>query len=754
MLRVRSTHVAPLLLWLVGCAPEPSPHAALEALVGTTDAARVPQRSVWMALLPDGLHAGTVGPWWTDESGQVPHPLATVATQELDDGKLPSEAMDGLTVPPILHQLTETAERLTERAATDPTLDFNGELWLLVDRQASDRTMSTTMFCAGQAGYDALQIFGVGDAPDAPPPDPMPGHQALPTPWSRPHPLSPVRVGEVDGHPAFTIDDRPAGFAVDVPGGDASLALPGEGLVDRLLAEPSNPPVYASYADAATHARYPVLPSFEMLLHVAKDADDRMLVAATRGTEAQRQRWVEDAARTARDAGRVQAADFLETAAALGRGEAPDHARAFLDDAIRSHPVGVHSEADDLARSFQRDRWLMQPIQHPGLAAELTEQLTNDPFLAAEAKRQALWTNPPDPTQRLLTTETPTYLVRSARSHETTLINALGGTARVPDLMDAYVAAIRDGTVDLTPRHDSGLYDRQHWALEPLLTLPDTKVQPDATYRKRLEHAFRSAVAMRRETAVKGLFLPNIGASVAHGVQVSVAPALRLEPLPSVYARHAELYRWADRLADGQPEPVAELVHAETHRLAELFAAAAALSRADLGGTTLDGAAPTPEDAAPEEPPGFGKAAAPSPDDPPAHAELEEPWSVDVPPVAADVDVAPTESWLEGWRDDPLLGEDVRVFVPVGRTDDGGVVGWALLGIRHIDLVVRYTRPPEVRFRPGLTGEVTLLEARYTLLVPVFTEVQTRRMWDREALRGVADQHSRALAIQAALEAG
>ncbi len=774
-----------------GCST-PDPRAELMKVVGDT-AREVPERSVWMALTPEAIEIGTVGPWPAAHPDLV-HSLSSRARLELVDGRPPEEELRGQLISNAYEVLLELAESSKQlERDTDGEVVFDGTIWLFVDRRTQDATMSEAMFTAGQAQFGHFHIVGMGPQ-TTPPEEPFVEPMSTPSPWERPTPLSPVRHGLTSGQHTFTIDDRPATFRIEVPEQDGFIAVRRTGLVDRATRERSNPRLFATYAEAAEHARYPVLPSVEMLLHVAKDVDDRLIVAATRGREDQRQRWIEDSAQAAREAGKEAAAEFLETGAALGRGEEPPGAAQFLNHAIESEPVGVYAEHDDLAAVFRRDRWLMRKLDSEPLATQLVEHLSDDPFLAEEARIRAVWTNPPDPRKPLLSrTERPTWVVPGARSHETELVNRLGGSAIVPDPMDAFVDAILDGSVDLSPREDSGWYDRQQWAIEPLLTLENDKLSVNDGYRERLRRAFEAAVTMRRETAVKDLSIPAIGAGAGPPV-VMVAPALRVEPLPMVYARHAEAYRWSsEHLPEHQPPAVAEQVRAETRQLATFFGSLAAISRVDLGMAVGDSAAKggaegepvellDPSDGAPRmRGTGLGMTAdqreeaerhskllskliegdAPSGSlrtvsDPEPDAEAGEPETVGAPGSAGSsttepLDVTATVAWLDDWAQDPVLGQDVRVFVPFGEDADGSVIGWALLGVHAIDLVVRYDQPPAVTFT-GDKRPVQPIEARYSVLVPMFTELHTQRVWNRADLRQTGDEHPTALELIAALE--
>ncbi len=85
----------------------------------------------------------------------------------------------------------------------------------------------------------------------------------------------------------------------------------------------------------------------------------------------------------------------------------------------------------------------------------------------------------------------------ASRSHEVSLFEKLYQDRPIPDgfdLMNELIRRVRSGEVRLVPRNESGWYDHQTWALEPLL-VPDGKpesalLELGKRYRKHLEDLF------------------------------------------------------------------------------------------------------------------------------------------------------------------------------------------------------------------------------------------------------------------------
>ncbi len=93
-------------------------------------------------------------------------------------------------------------------------------------------------------------------------------------------------------------------------------------------------------------------------------------------------------------------------------------------------------------------------------------------------------------------------------------------------------------------------------------------------------------------------------------------------------------------------------------------------------------------------------------------------------------------------------------MVPSGLRRDCSTIGWAVLGVRPVDLVVRYVEPPSVQSVGGERVELHLDDTHYTVLAPYFTEVTVAEPLTREAFRDVADQYPVASELIRALESG
>jgi hypothetical protein len=753
---MRSYALAVLAL-LSGCAPpDPVRHVAeIVPDTGVVEDLRAvsPAHGLALVVTPERLRVSPLGRF--DGFDEASRPvLEAVVDLPLTDGAFAEADRKGMMVVPLYDALLERAEAWKdqgERMLIEGQ-DFRGELWLLVDRRVDYQDLMPVLYSAGQAQFGELRLVSFGAAAALEPSvdiDDAGGGglwAARSEPTWRPDPTVGLRQGELRVKrsaeqaglplPRFEVDDRGASFTISAPKEDAlspALSVDPARMNGILRADASNPHLFPSFAAAIGAATHPVLPSLELLLHLSKVADDRMMAALERHEAPDRGAWIEALVRAQLAApladGGAETASWLVAAALLGGQEpsawgVPDEildaaqarVRVFLSQPRRAKPLGIYSEAPDLQAIFARDRFLLTPLQprfeeQRAVALGLNALLAREPALAETLRwdlaLQAMLTNPSrapgvlDLDPGALPAEL--YLLPPATSREAELIERFGGTAMVgPHSMELFVQAVKDGSVSLSPREDSGWYDYQQWALEPLLTLPEAPVlHADRGYVERLERAFEAALAMRRETHIKSLQLPTIGAAMSEHIPVTVAPDLRVEPLPSHYERSAIAY---DFLFAAVLEPHTGeawegweqgAVAADLRESQRLYRDAATIARADLG-----------------------------------------------LPALAEAPVDTTAAWLEAWWEDPRMAEDLRFMIPFGEDMAGHPIAWTVLGVKLVDITVAYDTPPTVRsLDPAYELDVSFAEARYTLPVLVFAELPVAGILDRQEFRALADQH-------------
>lgn len=425
--------------------------------------------------------------------------------------------------------------------------------------------------------------------------------------------------------------------------------------------------------------------------------------------------------------------------------------QAFDATPVLSKPIGFYTWSDALRAIFRQDR-IVQPPLPPGPHLDalvralhddpasratyegylaLVERLTN-PFVAADLRPAlaALDRGEPLPTERAA-------FVPACRGGETEMLKRLeaaGVDTTNVVAMDAYVAGIRDGSVSLAVRQDSGWYDRQQSALEPFLR-PETTAEArhvtwSDAYRQRMEQLFRGALALARETHLKNLEMPapTSMAPFPAPARVVVTPALTVEPHPTAWLRRADTYRYVRGLLERvfgkegletmrrlTPEgPVTVSLGEELAAFERLFTGAYARACAETG---------TPAGGLP------------------------------------GLDVADTAftSWAQQTATDPDLARDVRMMVPVSTDPAGRVRVWCFLGWASDDLAIHFATPPVVTRRrtgtdvTGAAPEVTFAPQTTTSAYPVFAEVWTTKVLDRVEFRRLCDEKQTKAAILEAL---
>ena len=394
----------------------------------------------------------------------------------------------------------------------------------------------------------------------------------------------------------------------------------------------------------------------------------------------------------------------------------PEAARSiaedFLANEIESKPLGFYTWSDSLRRIFQQDRLLQLELGKKEAAA-LIAALTADPALATayhdHLEFVAKLTNP-------LSQETPDlrrpggrWFFPASQSHETTLAKRLLGNQTIPDgfsLIDALVERLMSGEITLDPSSESGWYDLQTWALEPLVhfdRMPESaKVKTNDEYRAELRNLFKAGIAMTRETHVKQLEMLPLGSRAYFGPQpriVPVSPELSVEPLRSYYLRRAEGYEFVRKVlervaplttmrrvtADG---PARRPLDEELHEMITLFSDAAAVAGYEIGQSPV------------------------------TEAQL---------------------SRFRSWAREPDIRDDIRMMVPLfydlGRRK---TKVWAILGWTRRSLSATFATPPEVRFLRG-SGRIKFVGTSCDVVVPVMVETYVSRLLDRDEFRRHCD---------------
>ena len=199
----------------------------------------------------------------------------------------------------------------------------------------------------------------------------------------------------------------------------------------------------------------------------------------------------------------------------------------FLRNEVRSKPIAFYTWTDELAAIFRQDRMLQTELKDKAGTEAIVKALSGDKKARTtyEAYRALVsrLTNPlayPDLREQLAALDrgglnAPAegiYFFPPSRAYETDLVKKLYGDRPIPEgfsLIDEMVKRIQTGELKLLPTADSGWYDYQTWALEPLVIpekMPEAKhLALDDTYRKQLLELFKGILALTRESHIKQL---------------------------------------------------------------------------------------------------------------------------------------------------------------------------------------------------------------------------------------------------------
>jgi hypothetical protein len=413
----------------------------------------------------------------------------------------------------------------------------------------------------------------------------------------------------------------------------------------------------------------------------------------------------------------------------------------FLATPARAKPIGFYTWSEDLSRIWKQDRLLQVALPTGESSCALAAAIASDPARRqAYEKLVALYGKMTNPVKSSLLDRldgaaagtcaagTRAAFLGVSQTSEGELYEKLypNGVPATADLMADLIKAIREGSVDLAPTADDGWYQHQLYALETLLVTDKSeeraKIGFTARYKKRLQEAFKTMLVQHRETHVK-----QTGAVVASAPPPPPpTPHFRLEPLATVYVRHARSYVFLERALEatiGGPALDAamavdakgastESLRKRIARARDLFYGLYVESAQDIG---MKFALNTAGDPAFE---------------------------------ASNALATAADAWVRGLDKDELAASDVRVIIPIAAVGPGLARYWAVIGVRATVAGYSYIEgsdmsPPP----PDKMAEVWLPTEQ-------FLEVTSSDVpLARDEFRALCDEKKTAEAIKAALEA-
>ena len=434
----------------------------------------------------------------------------------------------------------------------------------------------------------------------------------------------------------------------------------------------------------------------------------------------------------------------------------------FLKDSLRSKPIGFYTWTEELAAIFRQDRMLQTELKGKEGTEALVKILEADHgtrgiyegYLSMVAKL----TNPlayPDLRGQIVALEqgklnSPSkgiYFFPPSRSHETELIKQLYGSRPIPEgfsLVDEMIKRIRSGSLQLKPTAESGWYDYQTWAIEPLV-IPEK--MPEAphlnlteSYRKQVLELFKGILALTRETHIKQIEIPLAGAAAPLRPSrpiIHIYPELDAEPLATMYLRRAQAHHFIRTVIEDAfgsealskmhrltiAGPVKENLDEELRSMEALFYGAHVVVCQQIG---MPFSTPLPL--------GSGK--------------------------GAEADAAEFQAWRATLKSDPDLGRDARMMVPVfyDVLREKTKV-WVFLGWSARPVTISFTKAPTAKVFDQAGNQVKadsvdLLfhSTTHKLAYPVTAEVYVDKILDRNEFRQLCDKYKTRSAILANLK--
>lgn len=519
-----------------------------------------------------------------------------------------------------------------------------------------------------------------------------------------------------------------------------------------------------------------------VLEHKAKQFDDGLMAAVQQSAQEGRGKFVGKAALLERLAKRLSAkasGNVVLAACELGKvvAQIPSANKSavdslvaeFLANPVRSKPISIYTWNQSLSAVFQQDRMLQTDLtKSPGIdALVIARALQSDTAdrRAYEAclRLQSRLTNPPAEHAKDLrpllaeldagrTPQVPAGIrfFPQSSNHECDLLKKMFPDGVVPDnfqLMEELVRRVKLGSLDLTPRPDSGWYDWQIWSLEPYVRphrMPEgSRWSANDDYHEHLARLFQGGWALSREVHIKDLEICDMAICGSDDgpsdlkIPILIQPQLSAEPVATSFLRRALGYRFVRNVLTEQfgdeslkqmyrltvNGPVTMNLDDELRQMEALFHGAYVTVTRQLG--------------------------------------LVEKNDVDVGSAAgAEVDVATFMKWAENLDRDPDLSADIRMMVPLSHDPvRNRTKAWAFLGWMTSKIYVSFNEPPAVSVcdQAGKLIDPDRLEiidfmASYTVATPVFHELYVSMLLNRDEFRAHCDAYGSAEAILRNLE--
>jgi hypothetical protein len=416
---------------------------------------------------------------------------------------------------------------------------------------------------------------------------------------------------------------------------------------------------------------------------------------------------------------------------------------------LRSKPISFYTWTKELSQIFQQDRLLQKELT-PDIVRVMARCFLEGkgplkPYRAYLSMVEKL-TNPFSPEYCHLAESAKIGRVNCkfsffppSQAPETELIKRLYGNRPIPQgfsLMDAMIQKVQAGEIDLTPGADSGWYAHQVYALEPFVLperMPEAKkLRYGKRYKKELVDLFKATLALTRETHIKQLEIPLAGAAAPRPA-LKIFPELAAEPVATFYLRRARAYRFVRQLLKstfgedaliGAYRQTASLgakkpLYQELLDMEALFYGVYLIVAEELG--------------------------------------MEVASNREADSVRGNLaDKTLAGKWLRSYADDPDVGTDNRMMVPVFYDAQRKKTKvWVVMGYSVKPLSIWFEQIPEATItnaqgKPA-KADLDFEGTEKSLIYPVSAEMYVSKLLDRSEFRTLCDRHKTQSAILKAL---
>jgi len=440
---------------------------------------------------------------------------------------------------------------------------------------------------------------------------------------------------------------------------------------------------------------------------------------------------------------------YIRAAAALGgqtikttkeeKNQAAKITSAFLSNQLISKPISFYTWTEHLSKIFRQDRLLQQKLDSEKNIRLMARGVSkNDAAVTAYRAYLSFvkkMTNPFPPEYSDLSRvekidkEITYSFFPPSRSIETELIKKLYKDKKIPEgfsLIDTLVEKIREREIDLAPGDDSGWYDYQVYALEPLLIperMPEAKkLDFSDAYKRELIALFKASLALTRETHIKQLEVPLAGAALEKPT-VDIYPGITVEPVATCYLRRAQSYLFVRELLESTfgeaalkrahrltaSGTVSKNLHEELLEMEALFFGAYFVVAEEIG----------------------------------MESESHEGRSREL----READKKFARNWIRTCADDPDVGIDNRMMVPVFYDIDRKEIKvWVVLGHADKPLTISFKEKPTVTKITDAKGnrveaDLKFKSASRSLIYPVSSEIYVKKLLNRSEFRDLCDKY-------------